>query len=65
MLPKLAACLDALRGGVARAHIVNGTTPDTLLQEIFTNEGCGTMIVLKRDPCQPADAGAAAESANP
>ena len=45
MLPKLTACLDALRGGVARAHVVNGTAPDTLLHEIFTNEGCGTLIV--------------------
>jgi acetylglutamate kinase len=56
MLPKLAACLDALRRGVARAHIVNGTVPDTLLHEIFTNEGCGTMIVTERDRNRPADA---------
>ncbi|MBK9120587.1 MAG: acetylglutamate kinase [Phycisphaerales bacterium] len=48
MLPKLAACMDALRGGVPRVHIINGTTPDALLSEVFTNEGCGTLIVAQR-----------------
>lgn len=45
MLPKLQACIDALEGGVKRAHIVNGLTSDSLLKEIFTNEGCGTMLI--------------------
>ena len=58
MLPKLAACLDALRGGVARAHVVNGAVADTLLFEIFTNEGCGTLIVAQRDRNRPTDNGA-------
>jgi acetylglutamate kinase len=49
MLPKLAACADALRGGVGRVHIINGTVPDTLLGEVFTNEGCGTLLVEKRN----------------
>jgi acetylglutamate kinase len=49
MLPKLAACADALRGGVARVHIINGTVPDTLLGEVFTNEGCGTLLVERRN----------------
>ena len=49
MLPKLEACKDALRGGVARVHIVNGLTPDTILGEVFTNEGCGTLLVEKRE----------------
>jgi acetylglutamate kinase len=62
MLPKLAACMDALRGGVARAHIVNGAVPDTLLFEIFTNEGCGTLIVAERDRNRPADTGGDAEN---
>jgi acetylglutamate kinase len=53
MLPKLAACADALRGGVPRVHIVNGTVPDTLLSEIFTNEGCGTLLVQKRESTDP------------
>lgn len=48
MLPKLSACGEALRGGVPRVHVVNGLTPDALLAEVFTNEGCGTLIVPKR-----------------
>jgi acetylglutamate kinase len=49
MLPKLAACAEALRGGVARVHIVNGTASDALLAEVFTNEGSGTLIVARRE----------------
>ncbi len=49
MLPKLAAVTEALRGGVPRVHIIDGTRPHSLLQEVFTNEGCGTMLVLRRD----------------
>jgi acetylglutamate kinase len=48
MLPKLAACRDALCGGVPRVHIINGLAPDTLLGEVFTNEGCGTLLVHER-----------------
>jgi acetylglutamate kinase len=48
MLPKLAACTDALTGGVPRVHIVSGSLPDSLLAEVFTNEGCGTLIVRER-----------------
>jgi acetylglutamate kinase len=62
MLPKLAACLEALRGGVERAHVVNGAMTDSLLHEIFTNEGCGTMIVARREPSRPN--GAVAETVN-
>ena len=54
MLPKLAACTDALRGGVPRVHIINGTVADTLLGEVFTNEGCGTLLVEKREDAVPA-----------
>lgn len=49
MLPKLAAVSDALRGGVPRVHIIDGTRPHSLLLEVFTNEGCGTMLVLRRE----------------
>ena len=45
MLPKVDACLLALRGGVRRTHILDGTKPHALLEEVFTNEGCGTMIL--------------------
>lgn len=49
MLPKLAACVAACKGGVPRVHIINGLEPDALLEEIFTNEGCGTLIVAERE----------------
>lgn len=45
MLPKASAALSALRGGVPRVHFVSGSNTDALLQEIFTNEGSGTMVV--------------------
>ena len=49
MLPKLAAVGDALRGGVPRVHLIDGSRPHALLLEVFTNEGCGTMLVLRRE----------------
>ncbi len=45
MLPKLQACLDALRGGVNKVHIIDGRVPHALLLEIFTDKGIGTEIV--------------------
>lgn len=53
MIPKLGACVRALEGGVAQAHILDGRLPHALLLEIFTQEGVGTMVV----PDQPAAAG--------
>jgi acetylglutamate kinase len=44
MRPKLAACLDALGGGVSSAHIVDGRVPHSLLMELFTDAGHGTKI---------------------
>jgi len=44
MIPKVEACITALAGGVARAHIIDGTQPHALLMEIFTDKGIGTMI---------------------
>lgn len=46
MWPKSAAIRAALAGGVASAHVISYRFPDALLTEIFTNEGCGTMICL-------------------
>jgi acetylglutamate kinase len=45
MLPKVAACLAALRGGVRKTHIVNGTRQHALIEELLTAEGVGTEIV--------------------
>jgi acetylglutamate kinase len=44
MRPKLAACLDAIGGGVSFAHIVDGRVPHSLLLELFTDAGQGTKI---------------------
>jgi acetylglutamate kinase len=44
MRPKLAACLEAIHGGVHFAHIVDGRVPHSLLLELFTNKGVGTKI---------------------
>ncbi len=45
MVPKIQACLRAVRGGVERAHIIDGRLPHALLMEVFTDEGIGTMIL--------------------
>ncbi len=44
MIPKLRSCIDALHGGVHRAHILDGRLPHVLLLELFTREGVGTVI---------------------
>ena len=45
MLPKLEACLRAVRQGVPRASVVDGRVPHALLLEVFTDEGVGTMVL--------------------
>jgi acetylglutamate kinase len=47
MLPKVEACLDALRGGVKKTHMIDGRIPHSLLLEIYTDRGIGTEIVLE------------------
>lgn len=44
MIPKVQACLDAVKGGVMKAHIIDGRIEHALLLEIFTSEGVGTVI---------------------
>ncbi|RYG49234.1 acetylglutamate kinase [bacterium] len=44
MIPKLEAALHALDGGVGAVHLINGSTPNALLLETFTDEGIGTMM---------------------
>ena len=44
MRPKLGACVEAIRGGVGSAHIVDGRRPHSLLLELFTDAGIGTMV---------------------
>lgn len=45
MAPKLEACVRAVRGGVPQAHVIDGRAPHSLLLEVFTGEGIGTMIL--------------------
>ncbi len=45
MIPKVDCCMDAIRGGVQSVHIVNGCMDHSMLLELFTDEGIGTMVV--------------------
>ncbi len=59
MIPKMAACLDAVRGGVPQAHVLDGRLPHAVLLEIFTDSGIGTMIVPdgEQDTSEPKGRG--------
>jgi acetylglutamate kinase len=48
MLPKISCALDAVKSGVASAHIIDGRVPHAVLLEIFTDEGMGTLITNKQ-----------------
>jgi acetylglutamate kinase len=54
MVPKMEACLAAVRGGVPQAHVLDGRVTHSLLLEIFTDEGIGTMV-LPSLPGAPAE----------
>jgi acetylglutamate kinase len=45
MVPKMQACLEAVRGGVPRAHVLDGRVAHSLLLELVTDDGVGTMVV--------------------
>lgn len=45
MIPKIQCCADAIAGGVTRTHILDGRIPHSILIEMLTNEGAGTMIL--------------------
>ncbi|MGE3289041.1 MAG: acetylglutamate kinase [Pseudonocardia sp.] len=45
MAPKMEACLRAVRGGVQQAHVIDGRIAHSVLLEVFTSEGVGTMVV--------------------
>ncbi|MEU7695832.1 acetylglutamate kinase [Microbispora hainanensis] len=57
MVPKMEACLSAVRGGVPQAHVLDGRVPHALLLEVFTDEGIGTMV--EPDDAAPAARGEA------
>ena len=57
MLPKAAAIDSALANGVSRVHIISWKLPDSLLLEVFTNEGTGTLVVNDTTALTPAEQG--------
>ncbi|WP_448583327.1 acetylglutamate kinase [Thermocrinis sp.] len=46
MIPKLKSCVEALKNGVKKVHIIDGRLPHSILLEVFTDEGIGTQIVF-------------------
>lgn len=48
MIPKVEACLDSLRAGVRKTHMIDGRVRHSLLLEIYTHQGVGTEIVLDK-----------------
>jgi acetylglutamate kinase len=55
MLPKATAIENAIRGGVRRVHVISYKSSDSLLAEIFTNEGTGTLVVADLKALSPAE----------
>lgn len=49
MRPKMEACLRAVRGGVPQAHVIDGRVPHSILAEIFTSAGFGTMVLQDKE----------------
>ena len=49
MIPKIEGCLDTVLRGVRRAHIIDGRIPHSIILEIFTSKGIGTMIVKEKE----------------
>src|SRR5271166_3332975 len=61
MLPKATAIENAIRGGVRRVHVITYKSKDSLLAEIFTNEGTGTLVVADLKALSPAEQLSAAQ----
>ena len=60
MKPKADAIKLAIQGGVPRVHVISHEVPDSLLLEVFTNEGTGTLVVENIDSLTPAEQAAEA-----
>lgn len=52
MVPKVSVCLEALAAGVHKTHIINGAQTDSLLSEVFTDQGVGTEIIADESKAQ-------------
>ncbi|MTD57394.1 acetylglutamate kinase [Amycolatopsis pithecellobii] len=50
MIPKMEACAKAVRGGVRRAHVIDGRIAHSVLLEVFTSRGIGTMVIPEQEP---------------
>ncbi|GAB2786479.1 acetylglutamate kinase [Amycolatopsis magusensis] len=50
MIPKMEACVRAIRGGVRRAHVIDGRIAHSVLLEVFTSQGIGTMVLPEGEP---------------
>jgi len=61
MLPKARAIADAIRGGVRRVHVISYKAQDSVLAEVFTNEGTGTLIVADTQALSAAEQQAASQ----
>jgi acetylglutamate kinase len=57
MIPKMEACLTAVRGGVPQAHVLDGRLTHAVLLEIFTDSGIGTMVTPGTPPTSPLPGG--------
>ena len=58
MIPKVDCCIDAISRGVHKVIIMDGRVSHSILLEILTNEGCGTMVMEKREEAANDDKGA-------
>ena len=52
MRPKMEACWRAVEGGVGRAHVIDGRAPHSILVEVFTSDGIGTMVLPDEEPAR-------------
>lgn len=57
MIPKMEACLRAVRGGVPRAHVIDGRLAHSVLLEVFTSAGVGTMVLPDEPEAQQEESG--------
>ncbi|MGL5860876.1 MAG: acetylglutamate kinase, partial [Phycicoccus sp.] len=55
MIPKLEACVRAVEAGVPQAHVVDGRQPHSILLEVFTSDGIGTMVLPEPAPSRDAE----------
>ena len=55
MRPKVAAIARAIEGGVPRVHIVQSSRVGAIIEEVFTTDGCGTLVVRSKGETAPED----------